>query len=349
MAYLVELGSLYRFKALSCCSNFILSNGGVTGRFEMIRETNYSYPGVENFIEVRVTTQYEEEDLKRTRVCQVGNEARNERGITVQADTDTPRTVNITVRIPGHLRSHRDISTDLPLFSHDITGDFADWWSRTYFRDLRFKSTNASIRYNAGLLAKSAFIQISDGQVQGEFSGNQLHVQTSNSPIMIEAIAWMDGLGAGSEITLSTSHGTIQGFLGVSNSMVNTTLKVNVRTSYAAVRLDTDPFESISVNSTLIVDVYTSEAPVSVYLHPAYEGTFDLQTTEAQANVDEDQDVVDPSGMARQRTLQRIVEGSHVQVRGNIYWSYNGDPSDEGMNRGSVNVRNSKSNITMYC
>jgi hypothetical protein len=101
-------------------------------------------------------------------------------------------------------------------------------------------------------------------------------------------------------------------------------------------------------NSSLTLDVLTSDAPVAVYLGPSYEGTYDLQTTEAHAEVDADQAVVDPSEMGRERTLHETVSELHDRVWGHMYWSYNGDPS-EGVNRGSVSIRSTKSVITMYC
>ncbi|KAJ6606429.1 hypothetical protein DFH09DRAFT_8519 [Mycena vulgaris] len=187
---------------------FFLSRGPVSGHFDIIRKTNNSYPGVSKWITVEVATQYEDEsDLRRTKVCRVGNEARNERGVLIWAERGHPqRRVNITVIIPLHLRLHKDITTDLSMFTHDITGTFADWWSPTMFGVLRFKSSDAPIIYNAGLIADSAFIQTSNAQVGGEFTGmNRLHIHTSNAPIGV--YAWMSGRGAGSEVTLITSHG----------------------------------------------------------------------------------------------------------------------------------------------
>ncbi|KAJ7491260.1 hypothetical protein FB451DRAFT_1389975 [Mycena latifolia] len=314
----------------------------------MIRKDSDPGPIPSRYVTVEVTTQYEdEEDLRRTKACRVGNEARNERGILIWADHGHPhRVVNITVLVPLHLRVHKDITTDQQRFSHDIVGDFADWWSPTRFGVLRFKSSDAPILYHTGLWADSAFIQTSNARVEGDFTGtNRLHIHTSNAPIA--ASAWMSGVGAGSEITLSTSHGTVEGLFGVINSLAKTKLKIGVHTSHAAVRIEADPLGTMDTNSSLSLNVSTSEAPVSVYLYPAYEGKYDLETSGARAEVDTDLDILDPSGMGRQRTLQKTASGPHVH--GYMYWSYNGDPSDEGKNRGTVNVRSSKSAITMYC
>ncbi len=165
----------------------------------------------------------------------------------------------------------------------------------------------------------------------------------------MEVYAFMSGLDAGSDITLSTSNGTIESAFGVTNGMVNTTVRARVRTTNAAVRLFTDPFESMHPNSSFILDVSTSEAPVAVYMGASYEGTYDLQTTEKQAEVDHDQTVKDPSEMGRRRTVHWTVNQSHDRVWGHTYWSFNGEPSNEGRNRGSVSVRSTKSVVSMYC
>ncbi|KAJ6582849.1 hypothetical protein B0H10DRAFT_1962354 [Mycena sp. CBHHK59/15] len=188
---------------------FFLSRGPVAGHLNMIRRTNYSEPGVPAHIRVEVTT--EERDRKLTKVCRVGNDARNERGILIWAEPRHPHneqkehaSVNITIAIPLNLRAHKDITTDLPMFSHRFSG-FGDWWSPTAFGTLRFKASNAPILYDS-LIGDSAFIQTSNAEVEGEFTGkNKLAVQTSNSHIT--SWAWMSGEGSGSEINLRTSHG----------------------------------------------------------------------------------------------------------------------------------------------
>ncbi|KAJ6488512.1 hypothetical protein C8R47DRAFT_1215756 [Mycena vitilis] len=306
---------------------FVLSSGVVTGKFDMDRRTNYSYPGASPYITVEVTT-HSLQSQPRPRVCRMGHEGRNERGILIHGEPgQAPMNVNVTVVIPLHLRVHKDITIDLPAFVHDITGSFDDWWTK-------------------GLEANPPSFKPAMEQSGDNLRGIILHVETSNAFIVVDAR--MSGLGAGSDITLDSSNGTIEGVFGVANGMVKTTLKARVHTSHAAVRILADPFESLYINSSLTLDVTTSEAPISVYLPPSYEGAYNLQTTEGNAEVEEDKNVEDPSGMDRRRTLQNTVSDVN-RVQGYMYWSHNGDPSEEGMDRGSVSIRNTRSDITMYC
>ncbi|KAJ7221730.1 hypothetical protein GGX14DRAFT_430861 [Mycena pura] len=272
---------------------FTLSRGPVTGQFELIRKTNYSYPGASPYI-----------------TCRVGNDTRNERGVLIWGEP-----------LAGRY---------LAMFSHYIGGGFDDWWSPTRFRDLRFKSSDASILF--------------DSHFNAPVDAASKYVQTSNSPL--RAQAWMNGQGAGSGITLNNSNGTIVGAFGVTTSRNVTTVKASIQTSHAAVRIDADPWQTMTTNWSLILDVSTSEAGVSVYLPPAYEGGYDVQTTEARALVDVDPDVSDPSGMKRQRTVRSTGKGPNAQ--GYMYWSSNGDPSEEGRHRGFVSIRSTKSDVAMY-
>jgi hypothetical protein len=53
---------------------------------------------------------------------------------------------HITVQLPvrGGLKEYKDLSTDLPLFSHELD-DFTDVWGGALFEVVRFKSSNAPI------------------------------------------------------------------------------------------------------------------------------------------------------------------------------------------------------------
>lgn len=100
-------------------------------------------------------------------------------------------------------------------------------------------------------------------------------------------------------------------------------------------------------NSSFYLDASTSAANATIMLHPDYEGTYDLGTSVADAHVVENTEVRDPSGKGRQRTLQRTSSGHRAQ--GYMYWSHNGEPSEEGKNRGSITVRTSKLPVTLHC
>lgn len=72
--------------------------------------------------------------------------------------------------------------------------------------------------------------------------------------------------------------------------------------------------------SVLHANLTTNLAEIELSLDPQYEGTFELETDMASADVEEDaKHTVDPSGMGRLRavSLEREREGS---VRGSAVW-----------------------------
>lgn len=107
-----------------------------------------------------------------------------------------------------------------------------------------------------------------------------------------------------------------------------------------------------SNNASLHIDASTSHAPATVYLAPDYEGTFDLATTRAQAVVEENNKGKprDPTGKGRMRTLYRqsFKDGGKKKAHGWVYWSYAGQTSEEGKERGSVKVRSSDKAVILY-
>jgi len=86
-------------------------------------------------------------------------------------------------------------------------------------------------------------------------------------------------------------------------------------------------FPAAPVDSKLTLHAKTSNSPVSVSLNPAYEGTFNLQTSswfKAEANVDKG--VVDPSGKDRKRNV--VIENTgRGSLSGRVNWD--GDKGHE--------------------
>ncbi|KAJ6632148.1 hypothetical protein B0H10DRAFT_1937835 [Mycena sp. CBHHK59/15] len=326
---------------------FFLSRGPVFGHVDIIKTSEYSTGP----IEVNVTAQYHDlADLKRTTVCRMGQDASNEHGLLVWAEPrhphgDPQRDVrfNITIALPSGLRRYRDLTTDLPMFSH--IASFFDFWSPTEFGVIRLKSSLATINHGS-LMGESAFIQTSNAKVEGFFAGTQkLSVQTSNSPI--NSVALMIGESRGSEVDveLRTSNGDIESNLGIMTDFPDTVLRATLQTSVGSLKIGT-PTRMGATNSSFFLDASTSVSPATLYLHPEYEGTYDLGTSLSTARVEVDKDISDPIGKGRQRMVRKTTTGSHAE--GYIYWSDDGEPT-EGVQQGAVKIKTSTSPITVYC
>jgi hypothetical protein len=98
-------------------------------------------------------------------------------------------------------------------------------------------------------------------------------------------------------------------------------------------------------NSGFFLDASTSVGPAKVYLYSGFEGAYDLQTSLAEARIEETTDPSDPAGKGRLRTVTKTSTGKHAQ--GIIYWSEDGEPT-EGVERGSVKVTTSVSPVELY-
>ncbi|KAJ7102831.1 hypothetical protein C8R44DRAFT_808620 [Mycena epipterygia] len=318
---------------------FFLARGPVSGHINIIKTPSYSMGP----IEVNVTAEYKNaEDLERTKVCRMG--LAHEHGVLVWHPHGDPRRdvrINITVALPTGVKNYRDVTTDLPLFQHDV-GDFFDMWSPTSFEVIRLKASNAAINHG-DLMAESLFVQTSNAKIKGFFGGLELSVQTSNAPIA--SIAMMYGANAGSEsrVNLKTSNGAISAMLGLASDFTDNVLRAVLQTSGASINIVGTRF--MADNSSFFLDASTSVGPATLRLDPEYEGTYNLQTSLAQAQV-EVEVVSDPSRQGRNRTVTKTSTGQHAQ--GSIYWSHDGEPT-EGVQRGSVKVTTSKSPVTLYC
>ncbi|KAJ7816415.1 hypothetical protein B0H14DRAFT_3877869 [Mycena olivaceomarginata] len=280
---------------------FFLSRGGVSGHINIIR-ASVSPP----IVQVIVMVQYHKpEDLERTKACRMGHA--NEHGVLIWAEPRHPHDpthdsvrVDITVAVPSStgVTLYKDLSTDLPLFSHTLDKFF--------------------MLFLPSLIARAAFIHTSNGKVEGLFSGYELKVHTSNSPI--DSVALMLAERAGSEVRveLKTSNGKIKSsmnFLPSPEFPDNVVLRAVVQTSGASLAIDT-PTHLMAHKTSFFLDASTSGALASVALSPQYEGTYDLRTSLG-------------AHVGKNSTEER--------AKGSIYWSYDGEPT-EGVQRGAVKV-----------
>ncbi|KAG6908839.1 hypothetical protein DXG01_003005 [Tephrocybe rancida] len=301
---------------------FFLSRGPTSGQFHLIQAPGYSSSTT---IDVNVTAQYiDRTDLERSKACRVGNDSENEHGVLVGSPQHLRYGVkfNITVALPQSLKEYKDISTDLPHFTHH-GGSFFDIWSPSaFFETIRFKSSNASIDIGA-MLGESAYVETSNAYVQGFFAGTKsLAIQTSNAFVRSTAMMLAQAIGSETSVDIHTSNAPVEAFLSVMSDYDEPKLTANIHTSNGVLTAVMPRFP-FGLNSSFHLDASTSNALTEVILHPDYEGTFDLVTTWANARVLESTpDPGDPSGKGRKRTLRKTKEGQHTQ--GYMFWSRDG-------------------------
>ncbi|KAJ6482994.1 hypothetical protein DFH09DRAFT_1212771 [Mycena vulgaris] len=255
------------------------------------------------------------------------------------ADPNEDVRVNITVALPTSVLHYGDFTTDLPLFAHSID-DFFDLWNPNEFEAIRLKTSNADINHGE-IIARALFIQTSNAMVEGFFGGVELSVETTNAPIRVVAWMWGKTDAAESQVQLKTSNGPINVQMLIVPKYKDNIFRIMAQTSGASLNLEI----AQGGDTRLFLDASTSFEPVTVSLASRYEGTYDLQTTSAQVQVDLDMDAHDPTGHGRHRTVKKTSEGEHAQ--GSIYWSGD-DETTPGLQWGSVKVTTSQSPIKMH-
>ena len=88
----------------------------------------------------------------------------------------------------------------------------------------------------------------------------------------------------------------------------------------------------------------TSNGKAVVSLHPAYEGSFFVQTSNSKPVVNHDETVTDPSGRNRERSLN--IKPLKKLIVGDVYWK---DETEQGEWKptGAVSVRSSNADVEL--
>jgi len=205
----------------------------------------------------------------------------------------------------------------------------------------------------------SLTVETSNGPVSGNFnSGTDLTVNTSNGPI--------SGIyNTTTVLTLSTSNSPIRVAVGLESNTKGSTPIFNARTSNGVLEADVSltsnsasggsfnvtatssnaplrvTFPASPLDSKLNFNGRTSNGHATVSLNPAYEGSFNLQTSSIfSASLNRNPNVKDPSGKERKRQVQYRTIGKGV-LTGEVHWDA------KQKNQGLVTVRTSNSPILL--
>ncbi|KAJ6570974.1 hypothetical protein DFH09DRAFT_1079941 [Mycena vulgaris] len=237
------------FELPTAADLFFLSLGPVSGHIDIVENPN------------------DAKDLERTKACRMG--PANDTGVLIWAEPrhphgDPQRDVhfNITVALPwSAVRVYKDLTTDLPLFSHNV-GNFFNLRAPSWFEFIRLKTSNKAIDHGI-VYVRSVLLQTNKAKVQRGVFAQLLSVKTSNAPIIFNAII-LGETGDETQVQLITSKGEIASIIGV-----------------------------LSDSADQVLRVATSIGPVTVSL-PQYVGTYDLQTSgAAQAKITVNQNISD--------------------------------------------------------
>ncbi|KAF8959956.1 hypothetical protein BDZ97DRAFT_1761105 [Flammula alnicola] len=201
--------------------------------------------------------------------------------------------------------------TDLPNTRQTIHQDLA---SNVFFENISLKGKNALIDVRS-LSAGNVRVETSAGPIHGTFNTTTfLTLTTSNSPIKVDVGLTSNGTSPTfiAKTTNSPLHAEVSLF---SSSKEGGSFHVSGTTTNSPVYLG---FPEAPVDSTLRVEAETKNSPASVFLHPTFEGSFSLESTVFQPEVQE-HGVVDPTGKGRIRRVQvDRIDGD--ELSGKVLW-----------------------------
>lgn len=102
---------------------------------------------------------------------------------------------------------------------------------------------------------------------------------------------------------------------------------VKSRSSNGAIRLQ---YDDAPLRARLVSDVRTTNGPVSVVMHPAFEGRYEVSTSNSHPVV-RDTHPADPSGAGRRRNVNQTTYRNTIS--GTAYWA-----GSEGPRRGTESI-----------
>jgi len=244
----------------------------------------------------------------------------------------------VTVRLPASEKSLltlRALDSNLPLFRHEIL----DLENKVSFESLTLRGTNAGIRSDSVSVHHAEF-ETTNGPITGSFTATEkLVLTTSNGAIDVRVdLSNNKDTHVASDLLLKTNNARIIStiLLREHNSTTGGAFTVTSKTSNARVE---HTFPTAPSYSSLNLNSQTSNAGTSVQLHPSYEGSFHLRSSNAGPPrvIGADEPERDPSGDRRRRRVEmtRVVKNF---VEGWIRWEEKETQERDMMELGRVVV-----------
>ncbi|KAF9460719.1 hypothetical protein BDZ94DRAFT_1169062, partial [Collybia nuda] len=203
------------------------------------------------------------------------------------------------------------------------------------FQYLNIKTSNALIHAESVRATQGTFSS-SNGPIEGIFNtSDHLFLKTTNARIKVDVGLQNDDTRVTS-LKLSTTNNKLEANVNlVSSSKTGGRYTTAASTTNAPLRLN---FPASPVNSSLKLSATTSNSPASISLHPSYEGSFQLSTTQFLPELLR-RDVEDPSGKGRERKVS-VDYVNRRSLKGSVSWSDNEGP-------GSITLRSTNAHVSL--
>ncbi|KAI0827699.1 hypothetical protein BC628DRAFT_1338239 [Trametes gibbosa] len=258
-------------------------------------------------------------------------------GILTPEDVANVKDVVFTINVKFPRGRHGDalrvkaFETQLPLISHHLR----DLEGNVHFGSIMLSSRHMSM-HSDYLSADVAIVETRNARVSGTYHASRsLILRTTNADIVSDVTLYHDdSAGPYTNFTLLTTNSAITNHLTLRSTSPLSTggfYDVTADTSNSKLSITAS---SQPIGSTLLLSARTSNAPASVRLPPAYEGTSVVETTlGGLAKIECDAGAKDPAGHGRTRVCA-TPRKTPLRVEGYTAWGLDG--SRHGM--GDVSV-----------
>lgn len=320
----------------------------------------------EDSVGVHVTVNYYRKEIRDVvRVCEISR-GPGDKGVGIFTPRDLHRhnppgrglyfeTVIVLPELakeswPLHIK---DLETDVQNSVHRVYG-IAEQVS---FARLKLQGSNGAI-LTLSLDATTAVLKTSNSAISGSYNvSKELSIETSNGRVIAAASLYNDPTSPPTKLHIKTSNGAVEAnvdLFAASKSKsrglggkrvsekVNPQYDVDVRTSNGRLEVN---YGKSPVNATLRFEGTTSNSPATASLHPAYQGTFKVQTSNSAAQLIE-HSVPDPSGRGRTRKVVRN-SVSKTGFSGSVEWVGDGDKDSTPKGTVSLTTSNSRAALVL--
>ncbi|KAH9912774.1 uncharacterized protein BXZ73DRAFT_107221 [Epithele typhae] len=205
-----------------------------------------------------------------------------------------------------------------------------------HFEAIDIMTTNGSIHADA-LAADTISLATDNKPIHGTYNTTKsLLLKTTNAEIAVRANLFNDASPGGRPTTvhMHTTNAILDSQIGLYSSAHGRSggnFLTIVRTSNAPLVLS---FLDHPVDGRLQAAVRTTNKNAAVSLHPAFEGSFAVRTSNASPEVEYDDAVEDPAGEGRKRRFD-LQHHTESYLRGRVHW---GDNDEEKEKEGRVTV-----------
>lgn len=264
------------------------------------------------------------EALEHVNVCHLERKA-NENGIGILTPAFSYFPGNrqqlrfeVKITLPagknGDVLHVKAFETETSNYSQDV----ADVWDTISFDRISLRTSNAHVNVKS-ITTEDGLVYSSNGAIKGHFnSGSFLKLTTSNGPIQVSVSLLNQEDGKASGLKMTTSNSKIDADVDlITPSGHGGIFDVETRTSNGHVTLE---YTNMPVNAVLKSETQSSNAAMNVKLHSNFEGSFDVDTSNAAVMLKE-LHAEDPSGQGRRRAVTQRRE--KYRLRGSAYWDEN--------------------------